>query len=35
MYLTINAAIGGIGGGTPDPNTFPQVFQVDFVRITQ
>ncbi len=28
MYLTINAAIGGIGGGTPDPNTFPQTFQV-------
>lgn len=34
-YLTINAAIGGIGGGTPDPNTFPQTFQIDWVRITQ
>jgi beta-glucanase (GH16 family) len=35
MYLTINAAIGGIGVGTPNPNTFPQTFQVDYVRITQ
>jgi beta-glucanase (GH16 family) len=35
MYLTINAAIGGIGGGTPDRNTFPQTFQVDYVRVTQ
>jgi beta-glucanase (GH16 family) len=35
MYLTINAAIGGIGGGTPNPATFPQTFQVDWIRITQ
>jgi beta-glucanase (GH16 family) len=34
-YLTINAAIGGIGVGTPDPNTFPQTMQIDWVRITQ
>ncbi len=34
MYLTINAAIGG-AGGAPDPNTYPQTFQVDWVRITQ
>jgi hypothetical protein len=35
MYVVINAAIGGIGGGHPDPGTFPQTFQVDYVRITQ
>jgi beta-glucanase (GH16 family) len=35
MYLVINAAIGGIGGGEPDPSTFPQTFQVDYVRVTQ
>jgi beta-glucanase (GH16 family) len=35
MYIVINAAIGGIGGGTPDPGTFPQTFSVDWVRVTQ
>jgi len=35
MYLILNAAIGGIGGGTPDSSTFPQTFQVDYVRVTQ
>jgi beta-glucanase (GH16 family) len=35
MYVTINAAIGGTGGGTPNPSTFPQTFFVDWVRITQ
>jgi beta-glucanase (GH16 family) len=35
MYLVINAAIGGTGGGDPDPATFPQTFQVDYVRVTQ
>ncbi len=35
MYMVINAAIGGIGGGEPDPSTFPQTFQVDYVRVTQ
>ena len=35
MYLTINAAVGGVGGGTPDPSTFPQTFSVDWIRITQ
>ena len=34
MYLTINAAVGGIGGGTPDPATFPQTYSIDWVRIT-
>lgn len=35
MYIIINAAIGGMGGGDPDPHTFPQTFQVDYVRVTQ
>jgi beta-glucanase (GH16 family) len=35
MYLVINTAIGGLGGGDPDPGTFPQTFQVDYVRVTQ
>jgi len=35
MYVVINAAIGGTGGGTPNPTTFPQVFSVDWVRVTQ
>jgi beta-glucanase (GH16 family) len=35
MYVVLNAAIGGSGGGTPDPSTFPQTFEVDWVRVTQ
>jgi len=35
MYVVINAAIGGIGGGNPDPNSFPQTFTVDWVKVTQ
>jgi hypothetical protein len=35
MYVVFNAAIGGIGGGNPDPATFPQTFTVDWVRVTQ
>jgi beta-glucanase (GH16 family) len=35
MYLVIHTAIGGFGGGKPDPSTFPQTFQVDYVRVTQ
>ena len=35
MYLVINAAVGGSGGGTPNPSTFPQTFSVDWVRVTQ
>ena len=35
MYVVLHTAIGGTGGGTPDPSTFPQTFQVDYVRITQ
>jgi beta-glucanase (GH16 family) len=35
MYVVIHSAIGGFGGGTPDPASFPQTFQVDWVRVTQ
>lgn len=35
QYVVINAAIGGLGGGTPNPTTFPQTFTVDWVRVTQ
>ena len=35
MFLIIHTAIGGTGGGNPDPSTFPQTFQVDYVRVTQ
>jgi beta-glucanase (GH16 family) len=35
MYLVIHTAIGGTGGGEPDPATFPQTFQVDYARISQ
>jgi beta-glucanase (GH16 family) len=35
MYLILHTAIGGIGGGTPDPASFPQTFAVDWARITQ
>lgn len=35
MYIVINAAIGGHGGGEPDPRTFPQTFLIDYVRVTQ
>jgi beta-glucanase (GH16 family) len=35
MYLVIHTAIGGIGGGRPDPASFPQTFAVDYARITQ
>lgn len=35
MYITVNAAVGGKGGGTPDPSTFPQTYSIDWIRITQ
>jgi beta-glucanase (GH16 family) len=35
MYITINAAVGGIGGGNTDPATYPQTYSIDWVRVTQ
>ena len=34
MFLIVNTAVGGSGGGRVDASTFPQDFQVDYVRIT-
>jgi beta-glucanase (GH16 family) len=34
MYLVLHTAVGGTGGGTPDPATFPQTFSIDYVRVT-
>ena len=35
MYLVLHMAVGGVGGGDPDPASFPQTFEVDYARITQ
>jgi beta-glucanase (GH16 family) len=35
MFLLMNIAVGGNGGGTPNPATFPQTMQVDYVSIIQ
>jgi beta-glucanase (GH16 family) len=35
MYVILSTAIGGVGGGSPDPSTFPQTYQADWVRVTQ
>lgn len=34
MYPIMHVAIGGVFGGTPDPETFPQIMDVDFFRYT-
>lgn len=35
MYLILSTATGGVGGGTPNPATFPQTQYVSWVRVTQ
>lgn len=35
MYIILNMAVGGTGGGTPNPATFPLTMEVDWVRVTQ
>jgi beta-glucanase (GH16 family) len=35
MFLIVNTAVGGSGGGTVDPSTLPQTHQVDYVRISK
>jgi len=35
MYVVLHTAVGGTGGGDPDPSTFPQTFQIDWVRVSQ
>jgi len=34
MYLVLHTAIGGIGGGTPNPATFPQTMEIDYAQIS-
>jgi beta-glucanase (GH16 family) len=33
MYVVLSTAVGGVVG-TPDPDTFPQTYEIDWVRIT-
>jgi beta-glucanase (GH16 family) len=35
MFLIINTAVGGSGGGSVDASTLPQIHQVDYVRISK
>lgn len=35
MYVILSTAIGGVGAGTPDPDTFPQTYTVDRVIVEQ
>jgi len=35
MYLIINTAVGGIGGGSVDNSTLPQTMLVDYVKVTR
>jgi beta-glucanase (GH16 family) len=35
MYLIINTAVGGIGGGSVDSSTLPQTMLVDYVKVTR
>ena len=34
-YMLLNLAMGGINGGDPSTTTFPQKFEVDYVRVYQ
>jgi beta-glucanase (GH16 family) len=34
-YMLLNVAIGGMNGGDPSGTTFPQRFEVDYVRVFQ
>lgn len=35
QYLLLNLAIGGDNGGDPSTTTFPNRFEVDYVRVYQ
>jgi beta-glucanase (GH16 family) len=35
MFLLINTATGGAGGGAVDNSTLPQTMSVDYVKVTQ
>ena len=32
-YLLVNLAIGGMNGGSPDSTSFPERYEVDYVRV--
>ena len=34
MYLILMTAVGGNGGGTPNPATFPQSMEIDYARVS-
>jgi len=34
-YLLVNLAIGGMNGGSPDSTSFPERYEVDYVRVFQ
>jgi beta-glucanase (GH16 family) len=35
VYMLVNLAIGGVNGGDPSGTTFPQKYEVDWVRVFQ
>jgi beta-glucanase (GH16 family) len=35
MFLIMNTAVGGFGGGVVNPSTLPQTHSIDYVRVTQ
>ena len=35
MFLIIDTAVGGTGGGTVDPSTLPKAHHVDYVRVSR
>lgn len=35
MFLILNVAVGGNGGGTVAPSTFPQTMLIDYVKVSQ
>jgi len=35
VYMLVNLAIGGINGGDPSATTFPQRYEVDWIRVFQ
>lgn len=35
LFLLINVAIGGQGSSSPNPATFPQTMQIDYVRVSK
>jgi beta-glucanase (GH16 family) len=34
-YMLVNVALGGMNGGDPSGTTFPQRFEVDYIRVFQ